>query len=195
MGQRQSNPPSARNAVPNSIWDIIVVFIGKNNLWIASKFPPPDSRNGWAAWWQTSKLFSFLAKFATSSPRIAPDWRPCLLKRRNTSCLKTEQMRLHSVGKCRHENFRGITKPKLKSCNQLRNAAAANWKNVAMNHFVQRLIMDGGGFRQNGVMNIYRSYLRRQDSRRILCMWYTTTRAIPVKWQTVKRTERGQTIV
>jgi hypothetical protein len=59
-------------------------------------------------------------------------------------------MRLHSVGKCRHEKFSSITKPKLKLCNQLRNAAAAILKKCAMNHFVQRLNLDGGGFRQNG---------------------------------------------
>jgi hypothetical protein len=37
-----------------------------------------------------------------------------------------------------------------------------------MNHFIQRLIMDGGGFRQNGAMNVNRSYaveLRRQEGR------------------------------
>jgi len=42
-----------------------------------------------------------------------------------------------------------------------------------INHFIQRLIMDGGGFRQNGAMNVNWSYavdLRRQDERCILCM-------------------------
>jgi hypothetical protein len=36
-----------------------------------------------------------------------------------------------------------------------------------MNHFVQRLIMDSDGFRQNGAINIYRSNLR--GKRR--CKW------------------------
>jgi hypothetical protein len=62
-------------------------------------------------------------------------------------------------GRIGHSTCAGIALPRLHSV-----------RKCAMNHFVQRLIMDGGGFRQNGVMNIYRSYLRRQDSRRILCM-------------------------
>jgi hypothetical protein len=42
-----------------------------------------------------------------------------------------------------------------------------------MNNFAQRLVMDGGGFRQNGAMNVNWSYaveLRRQEGRYILCM-------------------------
>ena len=160
---------------------MIIVFYRKEQSLDFKRVSAPDSRNGRAAWWHTSKLFSFLAKFATSSSRITPDWRPRLLKKRNTSCLETEQMRLHSVGKCRHENFRSIIKLKLKSCNQLHNVAVAIWKNVAMDRFVQRLNLNGCFSRQNGAC--------------MSGMWYTTTRAIPVKWQTVNRTERGQTIV
>jgi hypothetical protein len=33
-----------------------------------------------------------------------------------------------------------------------------------INHFVQRLIMDGDGFRQNGAMNIWRSNLRGKSA-------------------------------
>jgi len=39
-----------------------------------------------------------------------------------------------------------------------------------INHFVQRLIMDGDGFRQNGAMNIYRSNLRGKGAVQVVML-------------------------